>query len=104
MSDAAPREDSTHRESDEDMDQYEVQYSAPPPVEMRPPHPSILHPLHVAQRLCTELPGMARHGHGWVRESNARHSTMLYSMQADTLSTNHTAGLMRHGRASREQT
>ena len=44
------------------------------------------------------------HGHGWIRESNARHSTMLYSMQADTPSTNHTAGLMRHGRASREQT
>ena len=75
-----------------------------PLVEMRPPQPSNLHPLHRAQRLCTELPGMARLGHGWIRESNARHSTMLYSMQVDTPSTDHTAGLMRHGRASREQT
>ena len=104
MPDAAPREDNTHRESDEDMDQYEVQYSAPPPVEMRPPQPSNLHPFHRAQRLCTELLGMARLGHGWIRESNARHSTMLYSMQADTPSIDHTAGLMRHGRASCEQT
>ena len=104
MPDAALGEDSTQRECDEDMDQYEVQYSAPPPMAMRPPQPSNLHPLHGAQRLYTELPGMARLGHGWFRESNARHSTMLYSMQADASSPNQEAELMRHGRASREQT
>ena len=71
MPDVAPQEDNTHREFDEDMDQYEVQYSAPPPVEMRPPQPSDVHPLHRAQWLCLELPSMARLGHGWIRESNA---------------------------------
>ena len=57
-----------------------------------------------AQHLCTELPGMAPQGQGWVRDPHARHSTMLYSMQESTLSPNSAAGLMKHGRASREAT
>ena len=101
---SAPRGGGTHRESDEDMGQYEVQYSAPPSMGEWPPNPSTPPSLHGAQRLCMELPGMARQGQGWVRELHARHSTMLYSMQADTLSPNRADGLMKHGRASREAT
>ena len=101
---SAPRAGSTHRECDEDMGQYEVQYSVPPSVGECPPNPFIFPSLRGAQRLCTESPGMARQGQGWVRDPHARHSTMLYSMQESTLSPNSAAGLMKHGRASREAT
>ena len=101
---SAPRAGSTHRECDEDMDQYEVQYSAPPSVGEWPPNPSTFSSPRGAQRLCTELPGMARQGQGWVRDPHARHSTMLYSMQGGTLSSSSTDGLMKHGQASREMT
>ena len=101
---SAPRAGSTHRECDEDMGQYEVQYSVPPSVGECPPNPFTFSSLRGAQRLCTELPGMARQGQGWVRDPHARHSTMLYSMQESTLSPNSAAGLMKHGRASREAT
>ena len=101
---SAPRAGSTHRECDEDMGQYEVPYSAPPSMEEWPPNPSTPPSLRGAQRLCTELPGMARQGQGWVRDLHARHSTMLYSMQVGTLSPNRADGLMKHGRASREAT
>ena len=101
---SAPRAGSTHRECDEDMGQYEVQYSTPPSVEEWPPNPSTSPSLRGAQRLCTELPGMARQGQGWVRDPCARHSTMLYSMQEGALSSGSAEGLMKHGRASREAT
>ena len=101
---SAPREGSTHRESDEDMGQYEVQYSTPPSVGEWPPNPFTFPSRRGAQRLCTELPGMARQGQGWVRDPHARHSTMLYSMREGTLSSSSADGLMKHGRASREAT
>ena len=101
---SASRAGSTHRECDEDMGQYEVQYSTPPSVGERPPNPFTFPSLRGAQRLCTELPGMARQGQGWVRDPHARHSTMLYSMQEGALSPNSAEGLMKHGRASREAT
>ena len=69
-----------------------------------PLHPFTFPSLRGAQRLCTELPGMARQGQGWVRDPHARHSTMLYSMQEGALSPNSAEGLMKHGRASREAT
>ena len=69
-----------------------------------PPNPFTFPSLRGAQRLCTELPGMARQGQGWVRDPHARHSTMLYSMQEGALSPNSAEGLMKHGRASREAT
>ena len=101
---SASRAGSTHRECDEDMGQYEVQYSTPPSVGEWPPNLLTLPSLRGAQRLCTELPGMARQGQGWVRDPHARHSTMLYSMQEGALSSNSAEGLMKHGRASREAT
>ena len=101
---SASRAGSTHRECDEDMGQYEVQYSTPPSVGEWPPNPFTFPSLRGAQRLCTELPGMARQGQGWVRDPHARHSTMLYSMQEGALSPNSAEGLMKHGRASREAT
>ena len=101
---SASRADSTHLECDEDMGQYEVQYSTPPSVREWPPNPFTFPSLRGAQRLCTELPGMARQGQGWVRDPHARHSTMLYSMQEGALSSNSAEGLMKHGRASREAT
>ena len=101
---SASRAGSTHRECDEDMGQYEVQYSTPPSVGEWPPTPFTFPSLRGAQRLCTELPGMARQGQGWVRDPHARHSTMLYSMQEGALSSNSAEGLMKHGRASREAT
>ena len=101
---SASRAGSTHRECDEDMGQYEVQYSTPPSVGEWPPNPFTFPSLRGAQRLCTELPGMARQGQGWVRDPHARHSTMLYSMQEGALSSNSAQGLMKHGRASREAT
>ena len=101
---SASRAGSPHRECDEDMGQYEVQYSTPPSVGEWPPNPFTFPSLSGAQRLCTELPGMARQGHGWVRDPHARHSTMLYSMQEGALSSNSAEGLMKHGRASREAT
>ena len=101
---SASRAGSTHRECDEDMGQYEVQYSTPPSVGGWPPNPFTFPSLRGAQRLCTELPGMARQGQGWVRDPHARHSTMLYSMQEGALSSNSAEGLMKHGRASREAT
>ena len=101
---SASRADSTHLECDEDMGQYEVQYSTPPSVGEWPPNPFTFPSLRGAQRLCTELPGMARQGQGWVRDPHARHSTMLYSMQEGALSSNSAEGLMKHGRASREAT
>ena len=101
---SASRAGSTHRECDEDMGQYEVQYSTPPSVGEWPPIPFTSPSLRGAQRLCTELPGMARQGQGWVRDPHARHSTMLYSMQEGALSSNSAEGLMKHGRASREAT
>ena len=101
---SASRAGSTHRECDEDMGQYEVQYSTPPSVGEWPPNPFTFPSLRGAQRLCTELPGMARQGQGWVRDPHARHSTMLYSMQEGALSSNSAEGLMKHGRASREAT
>ena len=101
---SAPRVGSTHRECDEDMGQYEVQYSTPPSGGEWPPNPFTFPSPRGAQRLCTELPGMARQGQGWVRDPHARHSTMLYSMQEGDLSSNSADGLMKHGRASREVT
>ena len=101
---SASRAASTHRECDEDMGQYEVQYSTPPSVREWPPNPFTFPSLRGAQRLCTELLGMARQGQGWVRDPHARHSTMLYSMQEGVLSSNSAEGLMKHGRASREAT
>ena len=101
---SASRAGSTHRECDEDMGQYEVQYSTPPSVGEWPPNPFTFPSLRGAQRLCTELPGMAQQGQGWVRDPHARHSTMLYSMQEGALSSNSAEGLMKHGRASREAT
>jgi hypothetical protein len=101
---SASRAGSTHRECDEDMGQYEVQYSTPPSVGEWPPNPFTFPSLRGAQRLCTESPGMARQGQGWVRDPHARHSTMLYSMQEGALSSNSAEGLMKHGRASREAT
>ena len=101
---SASRAGSTHRECDEDMGQYEVQYSTPPSVGEWPPNPFTFPSLRGAQRLCTELPGMARQSQGWVRDPHARHSTMLYSMQEGALSSNSAEGLMKHGRASREAT
>ena len=101
---SASRAGSTHRECDEDMGQYEVRYSTPPSVGEWPPNPFTFPSLRGAQRLCTELPGMARQGQGWVRDPHARHSTMLYSMQEGALSSNSAEGLMKHGRASREAT
>ena len=101
---SASRAGSTHRECDEDMGQYEVHYSTPPSVGEWPPSPFTFPSLRGAQRLCTELPSMARQGQGWVRDPHARHSTMLYSMQEGALSPNSAEGLMKHGRASREAT
>ena len=101
---SASRAGSTHRECDEDMGQYEVQYSTPPSVGEWPPNPFTFPSPRGAQRLCTELPGMARQGQGWVRDPHARRSTMLYSMQEGALSPNSAEGLMKHGRASREAT
>ena len=101
---SASRAGGTHLECDEDMGQYEVQYSTPPSVGEWPPNPFTFPSLRGAQRLCTELPGMARQGQGWVRDPHARHSTMLYSMQEGDLSSNSAEGLMKHGRASREAT
>ena len=101
---SASRAGSTHRECDEDMGQYEVQYSTPPSMGEWPPNPFTFPSLRGAQRLCTELPGMARQGQGWVRDPHARHSTMLYGMQDGALSSNSAEGLMKHGRASREAT
>ena len=62
---SASRADSTHLECDEDMGQYEVQYSTPPSVGEWPPNPFTFPSLRGAQRVCTELPGMARQGQGW---------------------------------------
>ena len=101
---SAPRRGSTHSASDADVEQYAVQYSTPPSVGEWPPNPSTPPSLRGAQRLCTELPGMAPQGQGWVRDPHSRHSTMLYSMQEDTLSASRADGLMKHGRASREAT
>ena len=39
-----------------------------------------------------------------TQQALARHSTMLYSMQEGTLSSNGADGLMKHGQASREVT
>ena len=101
---SASRGGTTHREYDEDIQQYEVQYSAPPSLGEWPPNPSTPLSVRRAQRLCTELPGMAQQGQGWVRDLHARHSTMLYSMQADTPSPSRAEGPMKHGRASRDAT
>ena len=81
-----------------------VPHCASPSVGEWPPNPFTFPSLRGAQRLCTELPGMARQGQGWVRDPHARHSTMLYSMQEGALSSNSAEGLMKHGRASREST
>ena len=78
--------------------------SPPSSAAVRPPNPFTFPSLRGAQRLCTELPGMARQGQGWVRDPHARHSTMLHSMQEGALSPNSAEGLMKHGRASREAT